>query len=235
MVLPTQGLPTGLVVGPDGPVVVTRQPFAVLDARGALVPAEGEREPGFALFHAPSPAGVACATCHAEGREDGHTWDFVGLGLRRTQSLAGGVTATAPFHWDGSLADLSALFDDTGVLRMGMARPTADELDALGAWLDGLPAPVPARDADPDGEQVFATAGCWHCHDPVSRANEDVGTGGAFQAPSLAGVSARLPLMHDGCAATIRDRFDPACGGDAHGPALAPDEIDALVRYLESR
>jgi hypothetical protein len=68
----------------------------------------------------------------------------------------------------------------------------------------------------------------------VSRANEDVGTGGAFQAPSLVGVGARLPLMHDGCADTLRERFDPACGGDAHGPALSDEEVDALVAYLET-
>ena len=36
----------------------------------------------------------------------------------------------------------------------------------------------------------------------------DVGTGGAFKVPSLLGVGARAPFMHDGCATTLMDRFD---------------------------
>ncbi|WP_437548016.1 hypothetical protein WME97_48425 [Sorangium sp. So ce367] len=42
--------------------------------------------------------------------------------------------------------------------------------------------------------------------------------------------------MHDGCAKTLRDRFDPVCGGDRHGDvsALAPAQLDDLVAYLES-
>ena len=41
--------------------------------------------------------------------------------------------------------------------------------------------------------------------------------GGAFQVPSLVGIGTRGPFMHDGCAATLRDRFNPACGGAQHG------------------
>ena len=65
-----------------------------------------------------------------------------------------------------------------------------------------------------------------------------VGRREAFQVPSLIGVSRRGPWMHDGCAKTLRDRFvDGACGGDRHGEVtrLAPDELDALVAWLETR
>ena len=117
---------------------------------------------------------------------------------------------------------------------MGLASATADEIAALGRWLDLLPAPVPTGAPSRDGEEVYNAAGCWHCHDPVSPVSHDVGTGGLFQAPSLVGVGARLPLMHDGCAATIRDRFDPTCGGDAHGPALSAAEIELLVEHLST-
>ncbi len=47
--------------------------------------------------------------------------------------------------------------------------------------------------------------------------NEDVGKGERLQVPSLLGIAGRAPFMHDGCAATLRDRFDPLCGGDKHG------------------
>ena len=42
--------------------------------------------------------------------------------------------------------------------------------------------------------------------------------------------------MHDGCATTLLDRFDPACGGSAHGSTadLTVDQIGDLVAYLET-
>jgi hypothetical protein len=42
--------------------------------------------------------------------------------------------------------------------------------------------------------------------------------------------------MHDGCATTLRDRFNPACGGDRHGITanLSPTQIDDLIAYLDS-
>jgi hypothetical protein len=54
--------------------------------------------------------------------------------------------------------------------------------------------------------------------------------------PSLLGISTRGPFMHDGCAATLRDRFDPACGGSQHGitSGLSSSQIDDLIAYLGS-
>jgi hypothetical protein len=43
--------------------------------------------------------------------------------------------------------------------------------------------------------------------------------------------------LHDGCAATLRGRFDPACGGgDLHGKTsqLNEAQIGDLLAYLES-
>jgi hypothetical protein len=86
-----------------------------------------------------------------------------------------------------------------------------------------------------------ADVGCASCHlEPRPNTSFDVGTGRstpqAFQVPSLRGVAARLPLMHDGCAATLEARFDPACGGTAHGGAglLSAAEREDLIAYLES-
>jgi cytochrome c peroxidase len=65
----------------------------------------------------------------------------------------------------------------------------------------------------------------------------DVGTGQAFQVPSLVGLGTRAPYMHDGCAVQMIDRFSAACGGgDAHGKTshLSPQEIDDLAAYLSS-
>ena len=61
---------------------------------------------------------------------------------------------------------------------------------------------------------------------------------GPLQVPSLLGVGARLPLMHDGCASTLEERFsNTACGGgDKHGTTskLDAEQLAALVAYLRS-
>jgi hypothetical protein len=65
----------------------------------------------------------------------------------------------------------------------------------------------------------------------------DVGTGAAFQVPSLIGVADRAPFMHDGCAESLADRFAaPSCGGDNHGELahLGDAELADLGAYLES-
>jgi cytochrome c peroxidase len=112
----------------------------------------------------------------------------------------------------------------------------------MGQWLEHLPVPA----ALPNVDKVAAAAGkvlfedpvvaCASCHSGPHLTNNqtlDVGTGGAFQVPSLLGVSARLPLMHDGCAATLADRFTK-CGGDKHGQTdqLSQGQIAELVAYL---
>ena len=43
---------------------------------------------------------------------------FAKLGPRRTQNLRGGVSQTAPFHWDGEFKDLSGLMGDVFAKRM---------------------------------------------------------------------------------------------------------------------
>ncbi len=60
---------------------------------------------------------------------------------------------------------------------------------------------------------------CSTCHNGAKLTNNqpmDVGTGGAFQVPPLVGVGWRTPLMHDGCATTLADRFG-ACATPQHG------------------
>ena len=234
--LSSEGYVAGVALsGREGPVAVTRYPFSLLSLSGPLLSdPEGEAPPeGFALFHAPSPSGLTCASCHLDGREDGHTWQLSGFGPRRTQTLTGGILSSAPYHWDGLLLDLEALFHDTGVLRMGHPPASPEEVGALGEWLDGLPAPVPTGSSSAEGRALFE-ARCASCHEGPLSSNVDVGTGAALQAPSLAGVAARSPLMHDGCAETLEERFDPACGGSGHVPDLTEGEQAILIQELSS-
>ncbi len=196
---------------------------------------------GHAIFHrtADGPASqVACASCHPEGRDDGHTWTFSPLGPRRTQTLLGDITDTAPFHWDGDQADLTALMEEVFVRRMGNPPLTSPERKAFKSWLADLPHLPNERAELSPGRQAFDKAGCNECHAGerfTTGGNANVGTGGTFQIPSLVGLRFRAPLMHDGCADTIAARFD-VCGGDDHGEveALSAAEQQELVDFLQS-
>jgi mono/diheme cytochrome c family protein len=187
-------------------------------------------------------ADLACASCHPEAREDGLVWQFNGVGARRTQSIAGHILARAPYHWAGDEADLPTLMDDVFTVRMAGGPVTRSQHMSLGPWLDRVPTAAAPPAADPAavtrGSALFTAQGCAGCHGgPLMTTLQlvNVGTGGTFKVPSLLGIGARAPFMHDGCAATLTDRFG-ACGGTAHGStsALTAAQIADLVAYLET-
>ena len=52
------------------------------------------KDTGHLVFHSNAGGSLACASCHAEGNDDGRIWNFTCQGPRRTQSLqAGGCAA----------------------------------------------------------------------------------------------------------------------------------------------
>ena len=104
-------------------------------------------------------------------------------------------------------------------------------------------------DAVARGQALFnePNLGCATCHSgPRLTSNQtvDVNTGGggpdtgggAFQVPSLLGIAWRAPYMHQGCAATLEDRFGPCGGGDRHGQTskLTVAQRSDLIAYLET-
>jgi len=199
---------------------------------------------GYALFHRDSGGGIACASCHPEGSEDGNVWRFSDTGERKTQSLQANLAASAPFHWDGKLPNVDAIMSDVFVARMGGIFQSPERLAVLRDWLFSQTAPTPMRASDDPavirGRDLFEATGCTDCHvgaGLTNNKNADVGTGEALQVPSLVGVGYRAPFMHNGCAKTLTDRFDPSCGGgELHGRmrGIEPDGIADLVAYLES-
>jgi mono/diheme cytochrome c family protein len=208
---------------------------------------ESRADTGHDLFHRDAGGGIACASCHPEGGEDGHTWRFTGFGDRRTQALHVGLRDTAPFHWAGDLPNVGELMSQVFVGRMGGVRESGPRVSALSEWLFALRAPAPIRDAADEsaqrGQALFHSSevGCTNCHsgpkltDNRSVAVDSVATT-KLQVPSLIAVGYRAPFMHDGCAATLAGRFDAKCGGDQHGntAALSDAQRGDLVAYLES-
>jgi hypothetical protein len=200
---------------------------------------------GHELFHADSGGGIACASCHPEGTDDGHVWRFAGFGDRRTQPLDVGLEGTAPFHWDGDLPTFSHLMQDVFRGRMAGPGETSAREYALEQYVYGIPRRVAVRAvadaAAVRGKALFESkeVGCAECHSGPKLTNgesENIGRQEALQVPSLIAVSARAPYMHDGCAETLLDRFDPVCGGSRHGQVdgLEPSDLDDLVAYLET-
>jgi hypothetical protein len=228
----------------------TREPAALWtgDTGTTISLASDSRaDTGHLIFHANAGGGLACASCHPEGGEDGRVWNFVCAGARRTQSIRGGISGTAPFHWDGTEADFGHLMGDVFSGRMAGPQLSANQVQAIQSWVDTIPALPPMAGLDSAavmrGSMVFndPKVGCATCHaGPLLTNNTtvDVGTGQAFQVPSLRGVSWRAPLMHNGCASTLAARFgDAACGGgDKHGltSTLTAAQVTDLTTYLQS-
>lgn len=203
------------------------------------------RDTGHDLFHQSTSSGLACASCHPEGGEDGRVWLFNEVEQRRTQSLEVGLRGTGPFHWRGEFEGVDSLMAEVFFLRMGGVLQNEVRVNALAEFIFQLESPVPIRDAtDPlvvEGKALFESeeVGCATCHAGTKftdNRNYDVGTGELLQVPSLVGVAYRAPLMHDGCAEDLWARFEPSCGGDRHGSTsqLTVDQVNALVAYMES-
>lgn len=199
--------------------------------------------------------GISCGSCHLEGREDGHVWQFAD-GPRQTPSLAGRLTSkTAPFHWNGEFPTLNDFMSHTVQQRMGGAGVTPTMVRQLEAFIASIPAPDnPHRRATPSeaqqrGELVFKRAGCDECHVGEALTNNsfaDVGTGvtegsnpdalpRGLNTPSLLGVSRTAPYLHDGSAPTLKARLLMKRELDLHGrtSTLSEAELDDLVEYLK--
>jgi hypothetical protein len=236
-------------MGTTGKVVVQSREPALLSVPGGApiqLSTISRSDTGHDLFHANAGGGVACASCHAEGTEDGRKWNFVCEGTRRTQSLQVGLKGTEPFHWGGDEKDFTQLVQDVFVGRMSGPMLAQDQVQATLNWIDAQPRRTHTLPTDTAaigrGQALFndpTRAACSTCHNGPSLTNSqtvDVGTGGMFQVPSLVGISMRGPFMHDGCAATLRDRFGTCGGGDKHGVTskLKPTDIDDLITYLDT-
>ena len=241
-------------IGSDDLYVLTRgESLSVRGPNGTkIVLAEDSRAHlGHALFHGDSGQGIACASCHPGGGSDGHTWTFHIMGddemvrgrTRRTQTLRAGVEGR--LHWDGEFEGMTELMGDVFSRRMGGFAIEDADASAVRDWLGqlkpdtGITPPPERADQVTRGAEVFAEANCGACHSGENLTDHrfhDVGTDGPLKTPSLRGVVHFKDFLHNGCADTLRARFDQDCGGDRHGDVegLTGADLDALITYLET-
>jgi len=250
----TLNAPDGLVVEPDGEVVVHSEvdhavEYGPANARVRLAFGGERLDPlvarGRRLFLARSSrmAGsrLACSSCHPDGRDDGITWTFHGVPLR-TPTLAG--RTRAPFSWLGRPANLAEAVRVAAVRLEGSGIRVA-ESEALAAYIErGLStasaSEAPLSTAAERGRRLFREeAACERCHQASLGYTDGTShvlgsTGSAIDTPSLIGVSASGPWFHDGRYATLRALLeDPRSGmGNAH--ALSAEQRDDLIAWMET-
>jgi len=233
-----------VIAWPSGALAAATPWPAQMPSRTEIVLSTISRaDSGHDIFHAGAGAPIACASCHPEGGDDGHVWMLDGL-PRRTPSLRGTIAGTAPYHWPGDEKDLAALTQDVYTGRMNGAKLDASQVGALTSWLEAIPAPPAPSWVDPAaaqrGRALFerADTACATCHSGAKFTNNqtlDVGTGAAFQVPPLIGVGWRMPLLHNGRAKTLGDRFT-TCSTKGHGAiaSLSAQDVVDLTAYLET-
>jgi cytochrome c553 len=241
--------PIAVAYEPSGKLLVqTRNPAQLWTVESGITSSitlstVSRHDTGHDVFHTQAGGMIACASCHPEGRDDGHVWTLDGQ-ARRTPSLDGTIAGTAPYHWQGDMKDMNALVDNVYTIRMSGAQLASDQMSALTRWVQSRPAPPAPSWVDTAaaarGKVLFnqVSVGCAGCHSGAKftdNTTRDVGSGGAFQVPPLVGVGWRTPLLHDGCAKTIADRFG-TCESTKHGNinALSQSNIADLSMYLES-
>ncbi len=202
--------------------------------------------------------GISCGTCHLDGREDGHVWNFT-TGPRQTPSLAGRMLdKTEPLHWDGEFANMGDLSHAiTG--RMGGTGITAQMSKQISAFLASMPAadnPHRLAERTPAqlrGSLVFTKASCNSCHSGAALTDNGFAKVGTFaltgnvrdnlvslpkglNTPSLLGLARTSPYLHDGSALTLKARILQGKADNLHGvtSTLSDNEVDDLVAYLQT-
>ncbi len=196
---------------PEGPELVVIDPDDLgWPERVVFYDHESIADSGFTEFHRPTAAGVACVSCHPEGREDGLRWAVESTSPRRTMSLAGRLEGGEPFHWGGEQEDLASLDADVRVDTMLGFDRGPEHLEVFERYLFALPAMQPAQDQDPmavsAGAKAFDDLGCSACHLAPrydNPSNIHLPGHGTLQVPSLLGLRYGAPYMHDGRSETL--------------------------------
>ena len=166
-----------------------------------------------------------------------------------------GVAETGPWTWHGWQHDFDASLAKSLVDTMQGPEPSAEDVQALAAYLRRLePPPSPYREPDGSlsaaaerGQRLFASerAGCTECHTDSRFTSDglyDVGLARSsdryegFSPPSLLGLHRKTRFLHTGKAKSLDEVLmkyhapDQVLGLER----LAEAEVADLVAYLRS-
>jgi YVTN family beta-propeller protein len=215
-----------------------------------------EADRGEILFHDAKlslDGWYSCNSCHVDGHTCGLLNDNHSDGSfntpKRVLSLLGAAD-TGPWAWNGSNATLEQQIHAslTSTMQGKPDEATNEVVDALAAYVRTLkPAPSVAAargtldsGAIERGRKMFEAADCVHCHRPPTYTSpsaydvnlRDEAGVRRFNPPSLRGVSQLPALLHDNRATDLRDLLTRRKHPD--GQTFAPEELEDLLRFLES-
>lgn len=272
--IPLGGRPLGVVPSSNGQTVVvanhTRDMLQIVDleARRVIQEISLGRRPtdeqellvhqGREIFHDATRSldqWYSCQSCHVQGGTNSKAMDTFNDGTAYTTKTVlplYSVTRTEPWTWHGWQTDLDASLQNSFVSTMQGEPATAQEIEALRAYMDSLELPPnPFRiagelsPAAQRGQKVFEQAGCVDCHAGQRFSDgeiHDVGLGSkedkydGFNTPSLVGVYMKPRLLHDGRSksleSVLQDWHRPEDLGA--GLSLTEEQIADLVQYLKS-
>jgi mono/diheme cytochrome c family protein len=199
---------------------------------------------------AASGAGISCATCHFDGRNDGLTWVFADEDegadhFRQTPSLAGVVSMTAPVTWTD---DVVSVFEEVMTTSQGRMGGTGlAEADGLkvASFIDWTREPdLPLHGSTSAsvlrGKEIFERedVGCADCHNGAAFTDNEAydmyGITGV-RTRSLIGIAASAPYLHDGSAPTIDAVLVSARDGEMGDTSgLSSGEMKDLADYVKS-
>lgn len=185
-----------------------------------------------------SSDGRGCASCHVDGADDALVWSTP-QGKRRTRTLEGQL-GSGPFGWKGEHKTLAEHVKVTERQLGGTGLPDADR-EKLTAYVATLGARKRAPAANDGlvakGRELFVSPkhDCATCHAgggaDTDRAVHDVGSGGTFMTPSLAGVTTRPLLFHDGTYTSL-DELLTKSKSMGRANEMSPDERKAMGAFL---
>jgi cytochrome c oxidase subunit 2 len=158
--------------------------------------------------------------------------------LSGKRDLIPGYTTSIPFRVDrpGTYRGQCAEFCGRQHAKMAIT-VVAEAPDAFARWLDDqrLTAREPASDEERRGRDVFMTAPCASCHRIIgTSANGNIGPVLTHVGSRAHIASATLPNLQDPLSHWIRNSQDFKPGNEMPPHALSAEDIQALVRYLES-
>jgi mono/diheme cytochrome c family protein len=205
---------------------------------------------------------VTCGSCHPSAGEDGLSWRIesadpetkaIERKVRRTPPAWQVDPSVKPLHWDGEFTSTDDLTLTTIQQLLGGDGLLVDTA-AISAYLEEVAAPPTRPTGDREqtaldrlaGQRALVAAGCTTCHlgdagtdgkahDVLSPSDAPDGDLPAVITPPLRAVRGRAPYGHDGRAPDLTALL--AQHGDGTGATiqLSPDELAAVIAYLDTR
>ena len=205
---------------------------------------------------------VTCGSCHPSAGEDGRSWrietvDQTTKGIerkvRRTPPAWQVDPKVKPLHWDGEFTSSDDLTLTTIQRLLGGDGLLVDTA-AISAYVAEVRAPPerPVRNGDRvtravrHGKELVTSLGCTSCHsgeagtdgkahDVLAPSKVPDGGLAAVITPPLRAVRGRAPYGHDGRAPVLAALLMAHGDGKGGTIALTPEELVAVVSYLETR